>query len=155
MSWSYGAIYEKGMILTEDDFKKILKMSKVLKKDFELTNDDIDEMYGGDLMDLVFNIDMYSIYATVCDIYTLKGFNSMNEGDYDLRKTIEEENIYVIWLKKDNLLSCYSGYDEIYKEIISSIKEILGLDEEEITKELGDNFIKDRIGLVNGFYSDR
>ena len=71
MSWSYGAIYEKGMILTEDDFKKILKMSKVLKKDFELTNDDIDEMYGGDLMDLVFNIDMYSIYATVCDIYKI------------------------------------------------------------------------------------
>ena len=26
MSWSYGAVHEKGLILKEDDFKKLLKL---------------------------------------------------------------------------------------------------------------------------------
>ena len=33
MSWSYGAVHEKGLILKENDFKKLLKLSNSFKED--------------------------------------------------------------------------------------------------------------------------
>ena len=145
MSWSYGAVHEKGLILKEDDFKKLLKLSNSFKEDYELDNDDIDSMYGGDLQDYAYDFDMYDCYVTICDLNKLVGFASNGEAQYDNIETIEDENIFVMWLKKDNLLNSYSGYDEIVKEIENKI----------IEKELGKNFIKDRIGLATGFFSDR
>ena len=29
MSWSYGAVHEKGLILKENDFKNLLKLNKI------------------------------------------------------------------------------------------------------------------------------
>ena len=60
-----------------------------------------------------------------------------------------------MWLKKDNLLNSYSGYDEIVKEIENKIVEKFCVGLEVIEKELGKDFIKDKIGLATGFFSDR
>lgn len=155
MSWSYGAVHEKGLILKEDDFKKLLKLSNSFKEDYELDNDDIDSMYGGDLQDYAYDFDMYDCYVTICDLNKLVGFASNGEAQYDSIETIEDENIFVMWLKKDNLLNSYSGYDEIVKEIENKIVEKFGVGLEVIEKELGKDFIKDRIGLATGFFSDR
>ena len=155
MSWSYGAVHEKGLILKEDDFKKLLKLSNSFKEDYELDNDDIDSMYGGDLQDYADDFGMYSCYVTVCDLNKLVGFYDNGEAQYDNIETIEDENIFVMWLKKDNLLNSYSGYDEIVKEIENKIVEKFGISLEVIEKELGKDFIKDRIGLATGFFSDR
>ena len=59
MSWSYGAVHEKGLILKENDFKKLLKLSNSFKEKYELDNDDIDSMYGGDLQDYAYDFDIY------------------------------------------------------------------------------------------------
>ena len=155
MSWSYGAVHEKGLILKENDFKNLLKLSNKFKEEYELENEDIDDMYGGDLQDYTDDFGMYSCYVTVCDINKLVGFYDNGEGQYDNIDTIEEENIFVMWLKKDNLLNSYSGYDEIVKEIENKVVEYFGIDKETIEKELGKDFIKDRIGLATGFFSDR
>ena len=155
MSWSYGAVHEKGLILKEDDFKKLLKLSNSFKEEWELDNDDIDSMYGGDLQDYACDFDMYDCYVTICDLNKLVGFASNGEAQYDDIETIEDENIFVMWLKKDNLLNSYSGYDEIVKEIENKIVEKFGVSLEVIEKELGKDFIKDRIGLATGFFSDR
>ena len=155
MSWSYGAVHEKGLILKEDDFKKLLKLSNSFKEKYELDNDDIDSMYGGDLQDYAYDFDMYDCYVTVCDLNKLVGFASNGEAQYDDIETIEDENIFVMWLKKDNLLNSYSGYDEIVKEIENKVVEKFGISLEVIEKELGKDFIKDRIGLATGFFSDR
>lgn len=155
MSWSYGAVHEKGLILKEDDFKKLLKLSNSFKEKYELDNDDIDSMYGGDLQDYAYDFDMYDCYVTICDLNKLVGFASNGEAQYDNIETIEDENIFVMWLKKDNLLNSYSGYDEIVKEIENKIIEKFGISLEVIEKELGKDFIKDKIGLATGFFSDR
>lgn len=155
MSWSYGAVHEKGLILKENDFKKLLKLSNSFKEDYELANEDIDDMYGGDLQDYAYDFDMYDCYVTICDLNKLVGFASNGEAQYDSIETIEDENIFVMWLKKDNLLNSYSGYDEIVKEIENKIVEKFGVSLEVIEKELGKDFIKDRIGLATGFFSDR
>lgn len=155
MSWSYGAVHEKGLILKENDFKKLLKLSNSFKEKYELANDDIDSMYGGDLQDYAYDFDMYDCYVTICDLNKLVGFASNGEAQYDNIETIEDENIFVMWLKKDNLLNSYSGYDEIVKEIENKIIEKFGISLEVIEKELGKDFIKDRIGLATGFFSDR
>ena len=60
-----------------------------------------------------------------------------------------------MWLKKDNLLNSYNGYDEIVKEIENKIVEKFGISLEVIEKELGKDFIKNKIGLATGFFSDR
>lgn len=155
MSWSYGAVHEKGLILKENDFKNLLKLSNSFKEKYELDNDDIDNMYGGDLQDYAYDFDMYDCYVTICDLNKLVGFASNGEAQYDSIETIEDENIFVMWLKKDNLLNSYSGYDEIVKEIENKIVEKFGVSLEVIEKELGKDFIKDRIGLATGFFSDR
>lgn len=155
MSWSYGAVHEKGLILKEDDFKKLLKLSNSFKEKYELANEDIDDMYGGDLQDYAYDFDMYDCYVTICDLNKLVGFASNGEAQYDNIETIEDENIFVMWLKKDNLLNSYSGYDEIVKEIENKIVEKFGISLEVIEKELGKDFIKDKIGLATGFFSDR
>lgn len=155
MSWSYGAVHEKGLILKENDFKKLLKLSNSFKEKYELANEDIDDMYGGDLQDYAYDFDMYDCYVTICDLNKLVGFASNGEAQYDDIETIEDENIFVMWLKKDNLLNSYSGYDEIVKEIENKIVEKFGVGLEVIEKELGKDFIKDRIGLATGFFSDR
>ena len=46
MSWSYGAIHEKGLILKENDFKNLLKLSNSFKEEYELDNDDIDDIFN-------------------------------------------------------------------------------------------------------------
>ena len=51
MSWSYGAVHEKGLILKENDFKSLLKLSKIFKLENEVEDTEIDDMYGGDLQD--------------------------------------------------------------------------------------------------------
>lgn len=155
MSWSYGAVHEKGLILKENDFKKLLKLSNSFKEKYELANEDIDDMYGGDLQDYVDDFGMYDCYVTVCDLNKLVGFYDNGEAQYDNIETIEDENIFVMWLKKDNLLNSYSGYDEIVKEIENNIVEKFGVGLEVIEKELGKDFIKDKIGLATGFFSDR
>ena len=155
MSWSYGAVHEKGLILKENDFKKLLKLSNSFKEKYELANEDIDDMYGGDLQDYAYDFDMYDCYVTVCDINKLVGFSTNGEAQYDNIETIEDENIFVMRKKKDNLLNSYSGYDEIVKEIENNIVEKFGVGLEVIEKELGKDFIKDRIGLATGFFSDR
>lgn len=155
MSWSYGAVHEKGLILKENDFKKLLKLSNSFKEKYELANEDIDDMYGGDLQDYAYDFDMYDCYVTICDLNKLVGFASNGEAQYDNIETIEDENVFVMWLKKDNLLNSYSGYDEIVKEIENNIVEKFGINKETIEKELGKDFIKDRIGLATGFFSDR
>ena len=58
-------------------------------------------------------------------------------------------------MTQDNLLNSYSGYDEIVKEIENKVVEKFGVGLEVIEKELGKDFIKDRIGLATGFFSDR
>lgn len=155
MSWSYGAVHEKGLILKENDFKKLLKLSNSFKEKYELANEDIDDMYGGDLQDYAYDFDMYDCYVTICDLNKLVGFASNGEAQYDNIETIEDENVFVMWLKKDNLLNSYSGYDEIVKEIENKIIEKFGISLEVIEKELGKDFIKDKIGLATGFFSDR
>lgn len=155
MSWSYGAVHEKGLILKENDFKSLLKLSKIFKLENEVEDTEIDDMYGGDLQDYTDDFGMYSCYVTVCDINKLVGFYDNGEAQYDDIDTIEDENIFVMWLKKDNLLNSYSGYDEIVKEIENKVVEKFGISLEVIEKELGKNFIKDRIGLATGFFSDR
>ena len=155
MSWSYGAVHEKGLILKENDFKKLLKLSNSFKEKYELANEDIDDMYGGDLQDYADDFGMYDCYGTVCDLNKLVGFYDNGEAQYDNIETIEDENIFVMWLKKDNLLNSYSGYDEIVKEIENKVVEKFGVSLEVIEKELGKDFIKDRIGLATGFFSDR
>ena len=155
MSWSYGAVHEKGLILKENDFKKLLKLSNSFKEKYELENEDIDDMYGGDLQDYAYDFEMYDCYVTVCDLNKLVGFYDNGEAQYDNIGTIEDENIFVMWLKKDNLLNSYSGYDEIVKEIENKVVEKFGVSLEVIEKELGKDFIKDRIGLATGFFSDR
>ena len=155
MSWSYGAVHEKGLILKENDFKKLLKLSNSFKEKYELANEDIDDMYGGDLQDYAYDFEMYDCYVTVCDLNKLVGFYDNGEAQYDNIETIEDENIFVMWLKKDNLLNSYSGYDEIVKEIENKVVEKFGVSLEVIEKELGKDFIKDRIGLATGFFSDR
>lgn len=155
MSWSYGAVHEKGLILKENDFKSLLKLSKIFKLENEVEDTEIDDMYGGDLQDYTDDFGMYSCYVTVCDINKLVGFYDNGEAQYDNIETIEEENIFVMWLKKDNLLNSYSGYDEIVKEIENKVVEYFGINKETIEKKLGKDFIKDRIGLATGFFSDR
>ena len=112
-------------------------------------------MYGGDLQDYADDFGMYDCYVTVCDLNKLVGFYDNGEAQYDNIETIEDENIFVMWLKKDNLLNSYNGYDEIVKEIENKIVEKFGISLEVIEKELGKDFIKDRIGLATGFFSDR
>ena len=155
MSWSYGAVHEKGLILKENDFKKLLKLSNSFKEKYELDNDDIDDMYGGDLQDYTDDLGMYNCYVTICDLNKLVGFYDNGEAQYDNIETIEDENIFVMWLNKDNLLNSYNGYDEIVKEIENKVVEKFGISLEIIEKELGKDFIKDRIGLATGFFSDR
>lgn len=155
MSWSYGAVHEKGLILKENDFKSLLKLSKIFKLENEVEDTEIDDMYGGDLQDYADDFGMYSCYVTVCDLNKLVGFYDNGEAQYDNIETIEEENIFVMWLKKDSLLNSYSGYDEIVKEIENKVVEYFGIDKETIEKKLGKDFIKDRIGLATGFFSDR
>lgn len=155
MSWSYGAVHEKGLILKENDFKNLLKLSKIFKLENEVEDTEIDDMYGGDLQDYADDFGMYCVYVSVCDINKLVGFYDNGEAQYDNIDTIEEENIFVMWLKKDNLLNSYSGYDEIVKEIENKVVEKFGISLEIIEKELGKDFIKDRIGLATGFFSDR
>ena len=155
MSWSYGAVHEKGLILKEQDFKSLLKLSDKVKEEYDLTDEDIDNMYGGDLQDYCYGFGMYNCFVTVCDISKLVGFNDNGEGQYDLEETIEDEIIYVMWLKKDNLLNSYSGYDEIYKEIEDNICEKFEVNINKIYEIFGKNFIEDRLGLASGFYSDR
>lgn len=155
MSWSYGAIQEKGLILREEDFKNLLKLNKKFKEEEELTDEDINEMNGGDLQNVFYDMGMYACYVTVCDLYKLIGFNENGEGQYDLIETIEDGSIYVIYLKKDNLLNSYKDYNEILEEVLNSIVDCFKIDVETLYKELGKDFITDRIGLATGFYSDR
>ncbi len=155
MSWSYGAVHEKGLILKENDFKNLVKLNKKYLEEEELTDEDIDVMFDGDLQDIAYEFDMYPIYATVCDINKLVGFASNGEEQYDLNETVEDEELYIIWLKKANLLNSYSGYDEIYKEIENTICEKFEVDIETVYEKLGKDFIKDKLGLATGFYSDR
>ncbi len=155
MSWSYGAVHERGLILKEQDFKELLKLSKNYLEENDLTDEEIDDMFDGDLQDIVYDFGMYPVFATVCDINKLVGFNSNGESQYDLVETIEDDNIYVLWLKKDNLLNSYKDYDEIYKEIENSIVEKFEVDIETVYKKLGKDFIKEKLGLATGFFSDR
>ena len=155
MSWSYGAVHEKGLILKENDFKSLLKLSNKFKKEYELENEDIDDMCGGDLEDYAYNLNMYSCSVTICDLNKLVGFATNGEAQYDNIDTIQDENIFVMWLKKDNLLNSYSDYDEIVKEIENNVVEKFGISLEVIEKEFGKDFIKDKIGLATGFFSDR
>ena len=155
MSWSYGAVHEKGLILKENDFKSLLKLSKIFKLENEVEDTEIDDMYGGDLQDYTDDFGMYDCYVTVCDLNKLVGFYDNGEAQYDNIETIEDENIFVMWLKKDNLLNSYNGYDEIVKEIENKIIEKFGISLEVIEKELGKDFIKNKIGLATGFFSDR
>lgn len=155
MSWGYGAVHEKGLILKEQDFKELLKLSESIKKENELTDEEIDDMFGGDLQDYAYDLGMYPVYVTICDINKIVGFSQSGESNYDLVETIEDDNIYVMWLKKDNLLNSYSGLDEMIEEIEKSIEDYFEIDIETVYKKLGKSFITDRFGLATGFYSDR
>ena len=93
MSWSYGAVHEKGLILKENDFKKLLKLSNSFKEKYELANEDIDDMYGGDLQDYVDDFGMYDCYVTVCDLNKLVGFYDNGEAQYDNIETIMIDEI--------------------------------------------------------------
>lgn len=155
MSWSYGAVHEKGLILKENDLKELLKLSNKFKKNNDLTDKDIEEIYGGDLQDYAYGLNVYNCYVTICDIYRLVGFNENGEGQYDNIDVVEDENIYVMWLKKDNLLNSYSGLEEIIKEIEDNIVEQLEVDIQLVYEKLGKDFITNRVGLATGFFSDR
>ena len=96
MSWSYGAVHEKGLILKENDFKKLLKLSNSFKEKYELANEDIDDMYGGDWQDYADDFGMYDCYVTVCDLNKLVGFATNGEAQYDNIEIIEDENIFVM-----------------------------------------------------------
>lgn len=155
MSWSYGTIHERGLILKEQDFKELLKISKTFKEENELTDEEIDDMFEGDLQDYAYDLGMYPCFATICDIDRLVGFNENGEGQYDNIDTIQDDTIYVLWLRKDNLLNCYKDYDEIIKEIENNIVTYFDISIETVYEKLGVDFIKDRLGLANGFYSER
>ena len=155
MSWSYGAVHEKGLILKENDFKKLLKLSKIFKLENEVEDTEIDDMYGGDLQDYAYDLGMYNCYVTICDLNKLVGFYDNGEAQYDNIETIEDENIFVMWLKKDNLLNSYKDYDEIYKEIENSICEKFEVDIETVYVKLGKDCIKEKLGLTTGSSSDR
>lgn len=58
MSWSYGTIHERGLILKEQDFKELLKISKTFKEENELTDEEIDDMFEGDLQDYAYDLGM-------------------------------------------------------------------------------------------------
>lgn len=155
MSWSYGAVHEKGLILRDTDFKDLIKLNKKYMEENGLENEDIDDMFDGDLQNYAYDFGIYPVWVTIVDINKLVGFNESGEAQYDLEETIEDEIIYVMWLKKDNLLNSYSGYDEIYKEIEDNICEKFEVNINKIYEIFGKNFIEDRLGLASGFYSDR
>ena len=120
-----------------------------------MTDEEIDDMFEGDLQDYAYDLGMYPCFATICDIDRLVGFNENGEGQYDNIDTIQDDTIYVLWLRKDNLLNCYKDYDEIIKEIENSIVTYFDISIETVYEKLGVDFIKDRLGLANGFYSER
>ena len=156
MSASFGGINDYGIILNRDEFKELLMLAdkKVLEIDEEDNFDDFEEW---DFQELAYSVGFDQWYVSQANFYRLvkieseSGFSKFDnigiENDY-----FDDENLYIMTLQKDSLVKKYESFDEIVKEVKDRLAENLQTKIEVIEEKLGEDFIKNHIGLLNGYY---
>lgn len=156
MSMSFGGINDYGFILNSEDFRKLLMLvnKKVLGLDEEDSFDDFEEW---DLQEISTNVGFEQWYVSqasfdrLIEIDLKSGFprfnNSGLKNDY-----FDDENVYIMTFRKDNLVKKYENFDEIVQEIKDDLVKNLQISIETIEKNWGVDFIENHIGLLNGYY---
>lgn len=156
MSMSFGGINDYGFILSSEEFKEILTLvdKKILELDEEDELDDLEDYDLQEISNLVGFEEWYvsqANFARLVEINLETGFprfdNNGIKTDY-----FDDENIFIMSFNKDSLVKKYDNFDEIVKEIKESLAKILQISIETIEKKLGENFIKNHIGIINGYY---
>ena len=138
MSTSFNGINDLGFVITEEEFKKLLNL---INEDF----------YEEDLQELSceFGFDyLYVTNATFCNIINVKETISFG----NVINNFEDEFVYIMYLRKDNLLKKYNNFEEIIEEIKDSLLYNFNITLDDIKKEFGEDFIKNHLGLLNGYY---
>lgn len=156
MSMSFGGINDYGFILSSEEFKEILTLvdKKILELDEEDELDDLEDYDLQEISNLVGFEEWYVSQANfdrLVEINLETGFprfdNNGIKTDY-----FDDENIFIMSFNKDSLVKKYDNFDEIVKEVKESLAKILQISIETIEKKLGENFIKNHIGIINGYY---
>lgn len=156
MSMTFGGINDYGFILNSEDFRKLLMLvnKKVLGLDEE---DEFDNFEEWDLQEISSNVGFEQWYVSQAEFERLieidlesgKPYfnNSGLKNDY-----FDDENIYIMTFRKDNLVKKYENFDEIVQEIKDDLVKNLQISIETIEKNWGVDFIENHIGLLNGYY---
>lgn len=127
---------------------------KILGLDEEDSLDDFEEW---DLQDISTNIGFEQWYVSqasfdrLIEIDLKSGkpcFNNSGLKNYDF----DDENVYIMIFRKDNLVKKYENFDEIVQEIRNDLVKNLNISIKTIEEKLGVDFIENHIGLLNGYY---
>lgn len=156
MSASFGGINDYGVILNKDEFKELLMLAneKVLEIGEE---DNLDDFEEWNFQELAYSIGFDQWYVSQASFYRLvkidleSGFPEFDNTDIE-NDYFDDENLYIMTLKKDSLVKKYENFDEVVKEIRNRLAKNLQTNIEIIEERLGKNFIKSHIGLLNGYY---
>ena len=162
MSWTFGGYNDNGLLLDENSFKNILKCGTEKTREILGIDDEEDTIEDylsyNDLADLAYDFTGIDCsYITVGTFTKLVGVNKngyavFDSGVYD---NFEDSMIFLFYLKKDKLFDKYNSYGEIVQEVEKFIVDEMGIDIDKLYEKFGTDYIKDRIGNFNGFYSDR
>ena len=161
MSWSFGGYNDRGLILDEESFRNLLRFGT--DKTREILQLEEDETLETAICDYELTELSYcftgidTAYLTVGGFGKLVGINKNGFAEYTdgVYENFEDCNVFIIYLKKDTLTKKYSCYGEIIEEVEKFVVEEMGIDIDKLREELGFDYIRDRIGNLNGFYSDR
>ena len=156
MSMTFGGINDYGFILNSEDFRKLIMLvdKKILGLDEEDSLGDFEEW---DLQDISTNIGFEQWYVSqasfdrLIEIDLKSGkpcFNNSGLKNYDF----DDENVYIMIFRKDNLVKKYENFDEIVQEIRNDLVKNLNISIKTIEEKLGADFIENHIGLLNGYY---
>jgi ADP-glucose pyrophosphorylase len=153
---SYGGFNEFGLVLRGEDLKQLLKYAKKEILDIDNEYDTIEEFL--DEYDLYeFDNDYVSrfekFYVSRADFLRLIGkLDKCNWEDIESVDSFYDENLFVIELLGNSIFTSYNNIEEVYKEIEDELVDSFGIDLERLYKELGDTWLKDRIGKLQGFF---
>lgn len=156
MSASFGGINDYGVILNKDEFKELLMLAN--KKVLEIGEEDnFDDFEEWNFQELAYSIGFDQWYVSQANFYRLvkidleSGFSEFDNTDIE-NDYFDDENLYIMTLKKDSLVKKYENFDEVVKEIRNRLAKNLQTNIEIIEERLGKDFIKSHIGLLNGYY---
>lgn len=127
---TYG-IETKGVILRYNELVDLIKENKDTIKGLSIEEIDNEEY---DLVDFTYNIDFATYYGEFNGYIDLKESNKREYFDY--------EDIILLELKKNSLFEKYENQEEIYNELIDTLKQV-GINVDR-------NYIVNHYGYING-----